>query len=95
MDMLEQLKISGNLLERKPGSISGGELQRLAIARALMVKPKLLLADEPTSRLDPLTQKLTMRLLAEGAAQSKTAILLVTHDSVLAQKWTDRVVQLD
>ena len=95
IELLQRLGVGMELLERKPDAVSGGELQRVAIARALIVKPKLLLADEPTSRLDPITQKQTMKLLAEVTNESDTAVLLVTHDHVLAQKWTDEIVAID
>ena len=94
IELLQRLGVGMDLLERKPDAVSGGELQRVAIARALIVKPKLLLADEPTSRLDPITQKQTMKLLAEVTNESDTAVLLVTHDHVLAQKWTDEILSL-
>ncbi len=63
--LLAKLRINQDLLERRPDQVSGGELQRIAIARALAVAPSILLADEPTSRLDPITQAETMELLAE------------------------------
>jgi len=88
IDMLKKLGINQDMLDRRPDEVSGGELQRIAIARALMVKPKLLLADEPTSRLDPITQKNTMTLLREVTSETGTAVLLVTHDHAIAQKWT-------
>jgi len=88
VDMLIRLSIGLELLDRKPDEVSGGELQRIAIARALIVKPKLLLADEPTSRLDPITQKNTMTLLREVTSETGTAVFLVTHDDAIAEKWT-------
>lgn len=94
-EYLKRLGIGLELLERRPNAVSGGELQRIAIARALIVKPKLILADEPTSRLDPITQKQTMDLLADVANENDTAILLVTHDSTLAENWTEETVSLD
>jgi len=91
---LEQLGISPALLNRRPDEVSGGELQRISIARALTVKPKILLADEPTSRLDPITQRETLAMLAGIAAKTRISIVLVTHDQNIAQKWADRTISL-
>jgi len=82
------------LLERKPDSVSGGELQRISIARALIVKPKVLLADEPTSRLDPVTQRDTLELIEKTSRANNIAIVLVTHSRQIADNWADRSINL-
>ena len=92
--LLERLRIASDLLERRPNAVSGGELQRIALARALSISPSVLLADEPTSRLDPITQAETMALIAETTAESKTAVILVTHDVAIAQSWANRQIDL-
>lgn len=69
-----------------PGQLSGGEQQRCALARALMNKPKLLLADEPTGNLDAQTAAQITDLLFELAADEDLALLLVTHSEVLAKR---------
>lgn len=91
--LLNRLLIGPALLERRPDAVSGGELQRIAIARALAVRPAVLLADEPTSRLDPLTQMDTLRLLADVSTAAGTAILLVTHDEAIANNWAHFVIE--
>jgi lipoprotein-releasing system ATP-binding protein len=77
----------------KPGQLSGGEQQRVAVARALANDPVVLLADEPSGNLDPETSgRLHDHLFAVGAAH-RTAMVLVTHDHALAAR-ADRVLQL-
>jgi lipoprotein-releasing system ATP-binding protein len=77
----------------KPGQLSGGEQQRVAVARALANGPVVLLADEPSGNLDPFTsERLHDHLFAIGAAH-RTAMVLVTHDHALAGR-ADRVLQL-
>ena len=90
MRLLAKLRVDQDLLERRPDQVSGGELQRIAIARALAVVPSILLADEPTSRLDPITQADTMALLVETTTETGTAVVLVTHDSAMAANWAER-----
>jgi peptide/nickel transport system ATP-binding protein len=91
---LTQLGIGLSLLDRCPDGVSGGELQRISIARALITKPAVILADEPTSRLDPVTQRETLAMIANIAAEKGIAVVLVTHDLVLAEKWADRITAI-
>ncbi len=77
----------------KPSELSGGECQRLALARGLITKPKLLLADEPSGNLDSETGQKVMALFFEQTRQSKTTTVLVTHDLALAKR-CDRVFVL-
>lgn len=73
-----------NRLDERPAALSGGEQQRVAIARALMIEPDVVLADEPTGNLDMQAAKDICGLLKELNATEKSAILLVTHDPVVA-----------
>ncbi|MFK7854941.1 MAG: ABC transporter ATP-binding protein, partial [Granulosicoccus sp.] len=66
---LSELGIHPSLLDRRPDAVSGGELQRISIVRALTANPTILLADEPTSRLDPITQRETLAMIADIAAE--------------------------
>lgn len=84
--LLEQVGITADKHDRKPGRLSGGEQQRVSIARALANKPKLILADEPTGNLDSATGKIIVNLL-KGLAKSEDAtIVAVTHDSGIAKE---------
>ncbi|WP_348754910.1 ATP-binding cassette domain-containing protein [uncultured Aquincola sp.] len=82
--LLQALAVPMALLDRRPHEVSGGELQRIALARVLLVRPALLFADEPTSRLDPVSQQQAMQVLLQAVAESDAALVLVTHDDDLA-----------
>lgn len=77
----------------KPGELSGGECQRLALARGLITKPSLLLADEPSGNLDTETGQRVMNLFFEQVRTTKTTTVLVTHDRELAAR-CDRIFTL-
>lgn len=93
-DLLDRLGIAPALLERLPGEVSGGELQRISLARALALRPAVLLADEPTSRLDLVTQRTLMDFLSEMTECEQLAVILVTHDPDIASQWAHRIVDL-
>lgn len=92
--LLERLRLQKELLDRRPSQISGGELQRFAIARALLLDPVFLFADETTSRLDPVSQKEVIDLLLEIVRETKLGILLVTHDHALAERTCTRILKV-
>ncbi|KJE34347.1 ABC transporter ATP-binding protein [Thalassospira sp. HJ] len=92
--IFDDLGLEPGLLARRPDAISGGELQRFAIARALLLKPAMLFADEATSRLDPVSQKRVIDLLVAQVRERNLALMLVTHDHVLANKIADHVIDL-
>jgi ABC-type glutathione transport system ATPase component len=77
-------------LARLPHTLSGGELQRLALARLLLLSPEFVVADEPTSRLDPILQKLVLTTLHQALPQ--TAVLLISHDAGLLRATTSRQI---
>jgi len=77
-----------------PIQLSGGEVQRTAIARAIVAKPKILLADEPTADLDPQTAESIIDLLDKINETDKTIIVMATHNAQIVDKYKKRVVSL-
>jgi peptide/nickel transport system ATP-binding protein len=88
--LMTRLRLSPELLDRLPGEVSGGELQRFALLRVLLLDPVFLFADEPTSRLDLITQQETIELLVDMARERNCAVLVVSHDAELIRKVSDR-----
>ncbi|MFI0351046.1 ABC transporter ATP-binding protein [Actinomadura sp. 9N407] len=94
-ELLERVGLDPALAARHPATLSGGERQRVALARALASRPRILLADEPTTGLDVLAQERILRLLARLRRDEGLAIVFVTHDPRVARRIADRVVTLD
>ena len=94
MDMLKKIGIpqAERVMKQYPFGLSGGMRQRVMIAMALVCKPKLLIADEPTTALDVTVQAQIMRLLKELCSEFNTAIMLITHDLGVVAQMADRVI---
>ena len=84
----------GKRMDNFPAQLSGGEQQRVTIARALAKKPKLLLCDEPTGALDYETGKQILQLLEDASRQMGTTVVIITHNSAIAPM-ADRVIRIN
>ena len=93
-ELAELLGISGRLTHL-PHELSGGQQQRVAIARALIARPDIIFADEPTGNLDSKSGGEVMRLLAEIRRRMKKTLVVITHDSQIAQRADRRFVIMD
>ncbi len=93
-ELAERLGMTSHLL-KMPYELSGGEQQRINIIRALSLRPKLLLCDEPTGNLDSHNSELVIELLRHLAQQSGATMLVVTHDQQLAQKFSRQIMMRD
>ncbi|MFI7024705.1 ABC transporter ATP-binding protein [Micromonospora sp. NPDC049900] len=89
-DALARLEV-GDVAGKRPGEVSGGQGQRVAVARALITGPRVIFADEPTGALDSLNGERVMRLFVEAARQTGAAVVLVTHEARVAA-YSDREV---
>ena len=92
MDILVELGLEDRV-NSMPETLSGGEQQRVAIARALVTNPKLILADEPTGALDPITSREVLELFGKLHAEKGVAFLIVTHSDEVAA-FCDRSLEL-
>ncbi len=92
-ELLKEMGLERELLDKKPFELSGGQLQRCSILRALLMKPELLLLDEPTSALDNVIQLDVMQLLLKHL--DKVGMLLITHEHELARWCSDEIIELE
>jgi phosphonate transport system ATP-binding protein len=90
-DLLDQVGLTG-FANQRADALSGGQRQRVGIARAVMQNPKLLLADEPTSSLDPRTSVEIMELLCEVGRRHAIPVIVNMHDVDLARRFADRII---
>ena len=88
-NLLRQVGLEDRL-DHRPAELSGGEKQRVALARALILRPALLLCDEPTGNLDESSAEMVAALLLELHAQQQTILIVVTHNPVLAARFPNR-----
>lgn len=92
-EAVERVKLTARLTHR-PTELSGGEQQRASLARALVNRPTILLADEPTGNLDSVTGDSIMRLLQEINQTLQMTVVMVTHDRPRAEKFTQRIIMM-
>lgn len=93
-DRLSEVKLSAAVLDRRPHQLSGGELQRIAIARIMALNPKVVVLDEPTAMLDALTQARIMNLLERIRQRTGVCYALISHDINMVRRFCSRIYRL-
>ncbi|MEY3824305.1 MAG: hypothetical protein RLZZ13_201, partial [Pseudomonadota bacterium] len=91
-ELLDQFGLKDRL-NHFPSQLSGGEQQRVAIARSIILSPKLILADEPSGNLDSENSKLIIQLLFKYSKQNNSSLILVTHDQSIAKE-CDKIIEI-
>lgn len=94
-ELLNLVQLNSEILQRYPHQVSGGEIQRICIARALLLKPKLLVLDEPTSMLDVSVQAQILHLLRAIRDSQNVAYLFITHDKKIANWFCDKLLYME
>ena len=95
LSVIEPFGLHAEHLARYPGELSGGELQRAALARVTVLEPEMILLDEPTSMLDVITQAQMIDFLRHYQQQHQTAYLFITHSTALAEQFCDEIVNME
>ena len=95
LSVIEPFGLHAEHLSRYPGELSGGELQRAALARVTVLEPEMILLDEPTSMLDVITQAQMIDFLRRYQQQYQTAYLFITHSTALAEQFCDEIVKME
>lgn len=95
LSVIEPFGLHAEHLSRYPGELSGGELQRAALARVTVLEPEMILLDEPTSMLDVITQAQMIDFLRRYQQQHQTAYLFITHSTALAEQFCDEIVNME
>jgi peptide/nickel transport system ATP-binding protein len=93
--LLARVGLNPEMGARLPGDVSGGQAQRIAIARALAAKPEVIVLDEPTSSLDVSTQAMLLNLLKDLAKQEGLSYILISHDFAVVSYMADRIAVLN
>ena len=95
LDIIKKLGLGAEILDLYPSEISGGMQKRIAIARAICSKPKILLFDEPTSGLDPVTGSVIDDLILNSVRSLGASAITITHDMASVSKIADKVILID
>jgi len=95
MDMVGLVNLNQELLGRYPHQLSGGQLQRASLARAMILEPKIVVADEPTSMLDVLVQAQMLDLMREVQGTTGVSYLFICHDHRVVEHMSDSVVRME
>jgi peptide/nickel transport system ATP-binding protein len=93
--LLMRVGLNSEIGDRLPGDVSGGQAQRIAIARALAAEPEIIVLDEPTSSLDVSTQAMLLNLLKDLAVESGLSYILISHDFAVVSYMADRIAVLN